>query len=54
VTFLHGAVARAGEQFGVPTPVNKLLTETLLALTEKRLPLDAYAGQPEKLLAQLK
>jgi 2-dehydropantoate 2-reductase len=54
VTYLHGAIVRAGEQFGVPTPVNKLLTETLLALTEKRIPLDAYAGQPEKLLSELK
>lgn len=53
VTYLHGAIVRAGEQFGVPTPVNKLLTETLLALTEKRLPLDFYAGQPEKLLRAL-
>lgn len=53
VTYLHGAVVRAGEQFGVPTPVNKLLTETLLALTEKRLPLDTYARQPEKLLEKL-
>lgn len=53
VTYLHGAVVRAGEQFGVPTPVNKLLTETLLALAEKRLPLDTYARQPEKLLAEL-
>jgi 2-dehydropantoate 2-reductase len=53
VTYLHGAIVRAGEQFGVPTPVNKLLTETLLALTEKRIPLDAYARQPEKLLRAL-
>lgn len=53
VTFLHGAVVRAGEKFGVPTPVNKLLTETLLALTDKKIPLDAFAGQPEKLLKNL-
>ncbi len=53
VTYLHGAIVRAGERFGVPTPVNKLLTETLLALTEKRIPLDAYARQPEKLLSAL-
>jgi 2-dehydropantoate 2-reductase len=53
VTYLHGAIVRAGEQFGVPTPVNKLLTETLLALTEKRIPLEAYARQPEKLLRAL-
>jgi 2-dehydropantoate 2-reductase len=54
VTYLHGAVVRAGEKLGVPTPVNKLLTETLLALAEKRLPLNTYVRQPEKLLAELK
>lgn len=53
VTFLHGAVVRAGQKAGVPTPVNTLLTETLLALTEGRLPLDEYSRQPEKLLAKL-
>lgn len=54
VTYLHGAVVRAGEKLGVPTPVNKLLTETLLALAEKRLPLDEFAGKPDKFLAKLK
>ncbi len=53
VIYLHGAVVRAGQKFGVRTPVNKLLTETLLALAEKRLPLDTYARQPEKFLAEL-
>lgn len=53
VTYLHGAVVRAGEQVGVPTPVNQLLTETLLALTEGQIPLDEFARQPEKLLAKL-
>ncbi len=51
VSYLHGAVVRAGEKVGVPTPVNKLLTETLLALTEGKIQLEAYAHQPEKLLA---
>ncbi len=51
VTYLHGAVVRAGEQVGVPTPVNRLLTETLLALTEGRIPLTEFARQPERLLA---
>lgn len=50
VTFLHGAVVRFGEKYGIPTPVNRFLTETLLALTEGRLPLDTYALQPEKFL----
>ena len=54
VDYLHGAVVRAGEKTGVSTPVNKLLTETLLALTNREIPLEEFAGQPEKLLARLK
>lgn len=53
VTYLHGAVVRAGEKLGVPTPVNKLLTDTLLDLTAGKTPLDEFAGKPEKLLAKL-
>jgi 2-dehydropantoate 2-reductase len=53
VTYLHGAVVRAGEKLGVPTPVNRLLTETLLALAEGRIPRTEFAHQPEKLLKQL-
>jgi 2-dehydropantoate 2-reductase len=52
VGYLNGAVARYGEQTGVPTPVNRLLTETLLALTRGEIPLETYALQPEKLLAR--
>lgn len=54
VEFLHGAVVREGEARGIPTPVNKLLTDTLMALTKKELPLFEYEGKPEKLLAKLK
>jgi len=53
VEYLHGAVVRAGEQCHVPTPVNKVLTETLLALTNKEIPLEEFAHQPEKLLAKI-
>jgi 2-dehydropantoate 2-reductase len=53
VTYLNGAVARYGERLGVRTPVNRFLTETLLALVENRLPLDTYAGQPDKFLSTL-
>ena len=53
VEFLHGAVVRAGENFGVPTPVNEVLTETLMALTRGEIPLETFAHQPEKLLALL-
>ena len=54
VDYLHGAVVRAGEQCKVPTPVNKVLTETLLALTNKEIPLEEFAHKPEKLLNKLK
>jgi 2-dehydropantoate 2-reductase len=54
VEFLHGAVVRFGEKSGVPTPVNKMLTETLLKLTRKEIPLNTFDHQPEKLLALLK
>jgi 2-dehydropantoate 2-reductase len=53
VEYLHGAVVRAGEQCNVPTPVNKVLTETLLALTNKEVPLEEFAHKPEKLLVKL-
>ena len=51
VSYLHGAVARAGEKWGVATPVNKALTETLLGLTSGKIPLDEFAQQPLKLLS---
>ena len=50
VDYLHGEIVRAGVQFNVPTPVNKMLTETLLALVRKEIPLDEFAKKPEKLL----
>jgi 2-dehydropantoate 2-reductase len=53
VEFLHGAVVRAGAKFGVPTPVNKVLTETLMAMTRKEIPLEEFSRQPERLLAML-
>ena len=51
VEYLHGAVVKAGEKFNVPTPVNKMLTETLMKLTRGEMPLEEFAHQPEKLLA---
>jgi len=53
ITYLHGAVVRAGEKTGVPTPVNRLLTETLLEMTAGRIPLAEFSRKPEKLLAML-
>jgi 2-dehydropantoate 2-reductase len=51
VQYLHGEVVRAGEKCNVPTPVNRALTETLVALTKGELPLEEFAHKPEKLLA---
>ena len=53
VEYLHGAVVRAGEEFNVPTPVNKVLTETLVALTNKAIPLEEFAHKPKKLLSKV-
>jgi 2-dehydropantoate 2-reductase len=53
VQYLHGEVVRAGEKCNVPTPVNKVLTETLMALTNKEIPLEDFAHRPEKLLEKI-
>jgi 2-dehydropantoate 2-reductase len=53
VEYLHGAIVRAGEKANVPTPVNRVLTETLMSLTRNEVPLEDYAHQPDKLLAKL-
>lgn len=54
VDYLNGAVVRIGKQLGVPTPVNRMLAETLQQLTNGGIPLDTYRGQAEKLLNHLK
>ncbi len=53
VGFLNGAVVRAGERLGIPTPVNRLFNDTLLSLTNGDEPLDTYAGKPAKLLERI-
>lgn len=53
VDYLNGAIVRAGKKYDIPTPVNMVLNETLLALSGGKSPLDAYRKQPQKLLNQL-
>jgi 2-dehydropantoate 2-reductase len=48
---LNGAVVRAGEATGIPTPVNRTLTELLTRLFEKRLQWENIRRQPAVLLA---
>jgi len=54
VEYLNGAVVRFGERLGVAAPVNRLLNETLMALTEGKLPLETFSRNPEKLLQENK
>ena len=51
VDYLNGAVARFGETLSIKTPVNRVLTQTLLALTEGILSKKEFDHQPDKLLA---
>jgi 2-dehydropantoate 2-reductase len=48
--FLYGAVARAGAEAGVDTPVNRALWETLRAIASGTVAWDVYRGKPERLL----
>jgi 2-dehydropantoate 2-reductase len=50
VDYLNGAVVRAGDEIGIPTPVNQLLTETLLKLTNGEFTVEQFRSQPERLL----
>jgi 2-dehydropantoate 2-reductase len=50
VEWLHGAVVRHGEKLGVPTPVSRLLTETLLSMVRTEIPISEFSRQPDKLI----
>jgi 2-dehydropantoate 2-reductase len=53
VEYLHGAVVRAGRRYNVPTPINELLTNTLVAITRGETAPTEFARQPAKLLRAL-
>jgi 2-dehydropantoate 2-reductase len=50
VTFLNGAVARAGAQAGVPTPINRTLESILVAIARGEIDWSEYQGQPDRLV----
>jgi 2-dehydropantoate 2-reductase len=50
VEYLHGAVLRAGKEAGVATPVNQILTELLVSMTNGEVSPQAYAHKPKKML----
>jgi 2-dehydropantoate 2-reductase len=54
VEYLNGAVVRYGDKLAVPTPANRFLNETLLALVEGKTDKAEYAHQPEKLIKAYK
>ena len=54
VDYLNGAVVRLGEKYGVPTPANRLLNDTLLGLTNGEIPMYTYSHKPEKLIEVFK
>jgi len=53
VAWLNGAVVRHGSAHGVPTPVNRVLTDTLKALAAGRESLETFRKNPDALLRLL-
>jgi 2-dehydropantoate 2-reductase len=53
VDYLNGAVVRFGASLKIPTAVNNWLNQTLLSLTQGRLPLNEFSHQPDKFLLTL-
>jgi 2-dehydropantoate 2-reductase len=51
IGWLNGAVVRQGETIGVTTPVNRLLTDTLIALIGNPEQQAIWRGNPAKLVA---
>jgi 2-dehydropantoate 2-reductase len=54
VDYLNGAVVRFGARYGISTPVNRALTETLLALTRGELKISDFSHQPKRLLDRVR
>jgi 2-dehydropantoate 2-reductase len=50
VEFLNGAVVRAGEKLDLPTPVNRILYDTLTGIAQQELEWAQYQGQAERLI----
>lgn len=53
VVFHNGAVADAGWEIGVPTPVNHILSDVLLKLTNGELDRQIFAQNPSRLQAEV-
>ena len=53
VVYHNGAIAAAGETIRVPAPVNRVLNDTLLRLTNGELSRQDFSGNPQRLLSEL-
>jgi 2-dehydropantoate 2-reductase len=53
VTYLNGAVVRAGKRLGIETPVNQTLTEILEGLANGTLDKKSFNDHPEEILARV-
>jgi 2-dehydropantoate 2-reductase len=53
VEYLQGAVVRYGEKSDVPTPVSRLLTETLLSMVRGDIPIAEFSRRPDRLISLL-
>ncbi|MEJ2746525.1 MAG: 2-dehydropantoate 2-reductase [Anaerolineae bacterium] len=54
VIYHNGAIAKAGMEAGVPTPVNAALTDVLWKLTRDELDWREFDGQPRRLLMEVR
>jgi 2-dehydropantoate 2-reductase len=53
VEFLNGAVARFGKKVGVATPVNQVLSETLMGMANGTIDKNMYFGKPDQLMKKI-
>lgn len=53
VVYHNGAIASQGEAIHVPAPVNRVLNDTLLRITNGELSQEEFAGNPQRLLSEL-
>lgn len=54
VIYHNGAIAKAGMENGVPTPVNAALTDVLWKLTREELDWREFDGKPNRLMAEVR
>jgi 2-dehydropantoate 2-reductase len=53
VEFLNGSVVGHADRLGLPVPVNRFLTKTLLAITSGRISWETYRHKPKAVLDAL-